>query len=105
MADDQTAPVQPAGLEEQNAALLVNLQVVSPSAGVNTMAFTGLPASTTLRQVKEKIRELLASRPVDNQQRLIHRGRLLDRDTDTLLDVFGSDLVSGSPLLFYDVEI
>ncbi|KAK3325345.1 ubiquitin family protein [Apodospora peruviana] len=72
----------------------VNLQIVSPSVGVNApLSFPGLASSATVGQLKEKIRESLPLRPADDQQRLIHRGRLLARDSDTLQDVFGEEML------------
>lgn len=74
---------------------VVNLQVVSPSVGVNRpLLFPGLAAATTIKQLKEKIRQTLPLRPSDENQRLIYRGRALLRETDSLLDVFGADAVS-----------
>ncbi|KAJ4856434.1 hypothetical protein T069G_09802 [Trichoderma breve] len=71
---------------------VVNLQVVSPSVGVNRpLLFPGLAAATTIKQLKEKIRQTLPLRPSDENQRLIYRGRALLRETDSLLDVFGAD--------------
>ncbi|EHK15187.1 uncharacterized protein TRIVIDRAFT_70098 [Trichoderma virens Gv29-8] len=71
---------------------VVNLQVVSPSVGVNRpLLFPGLVATTTIKQLKEKIRLALPLRPSDENQRLIYRGRALLRDTDNLLDVFGAE--------------
>jgi hypothetical protein len=75
-------------------ALTVNLQVVSPSVGVGTLSFPATPATTTISQLKAKIRDSLPLRPVDEHQRLIHRGRMLARDNDTLIDVFGVAAVS-----------
>ncbi|KPM43556.1 hypothetical protein AK830_g2993 [Neonectria ditissima] len=72
--------------------LTVNLQVVSPSVGVNRpLMFPGLAATTTVKQLKDKIRETLPLRPADENQRLIHRGRAITRETDTLLNIFGAD--------------
>ncbi|KAF4582967.1 Ubiquitin family protein [Ophiocordyceps camponoti-floridani] len=72
--------------------LLVNLQVVSPSVGVNRpLLFPDLPATTTIKLLKDKIRQTLPLRPTDENQRLIHRGRALVRDADSLLDVFGAE--------------
>lgn len=71
-----------------------NLQVVSPSASVSRpLVFSGISASTTIRQLKEKIRNAVATRPADDQQRLIHRGRLLARDEETLGNILGSDAI------------
>lgn len=72
--------------------LVVNLQVVSPSVGVNRpLLFPDLPATTTIKRLKDKIRQTLPLRPADENQRLIHRGRALLRESDSLLDIFGSD--------------
>ncbi|PFH56197.1 hypothetical protein XA68_16909 [Ophiocordyceps unilateralis] len=75
-----------------SAEHFVNLQVVSPSVGVNRpLLFPDLPASTTIKQLKRQIRQTLPFRPTDENQRLIHRGRALLRDSDSLLDIFGAD--------------
>ena len=75
--------------------LTLNLQVVSPSVGVNRpLRFPEIAASTTIKQLKERIRQILPLRPADDHQRLIHRGRALVRETDTMLDIFGEDAVS-----------
>lgn len=78
--------------------LLVNLQVISPSVGVNhPLLFPGLPAATTIQQLKGKIRgNLPVLSPADEDQRLIYRGRALTRDTDTLQDIFGLEAVSST---------
>ncbi|KAL1866353.1 hypothetical protein Daus18300_006817 [Diaporthe australafricana] len=70
--------------------LAVNISIISPSLAVNApLNFIGLPASTTIGQLKEKIREMLDAKPANEQQRLIHQGKLLNRESETLLDVFG----------------
>jgi hypothetical protein len=85
-------------LAQSDAPLTLNLQVVSPSVGVNgPLSFLGIPATTTVGQLKERIRDTVTARPTADQQRLIHRGRLLSRDTDTLQDVFGVETVQYSP--------
>lgn len=76
--------------------LTVNLQIVSPSVGVTRLLFTDLVSTTTIKQLKERIRQTLPLRPADDHQRLIHRGRALVRDTDTILDVLGEDAVSST---------
>ncbi|KAL2131328.1 hypothetical protein VTI74DRAFT_5252 [Chaetomium olivicolor] len=90
MAEEQPAASSSA---QEDGPLAVNLQIVSPSVGVGNLRFPGLPATTTVRQLKDRIRETLPSRPADDHQRLIHRGRLLARDTDTLQDVFGEETI------------
>ena len=90
-ADD---PAGPSGNGGQTRVESFNLQVVSPSVGVNgPLSFSQLPVETTVKQLKEKIREILPIRPSDDLQRLIHRGRLLARENETMSDVFGQETV------------
>ena len=95
MADEQLGSTPPGS--QDDAPLVVNLQIVSPSVGVGILRFPDLPATTTVQQLRENIREALPSRPADDHQRLIHRGRLMARDTDTLQDIFGEETVCFSP--------
>ena len=68
---------------------------MSPSLGVpRGLTFADLPPDTTVQRLKQTIRESLDSKPADAVQRLIHRGRLLSRDGQSLLEVFGEDAVS-----------
>ena len=80
--------------EERPEPITFTLAVVSPSVGVSSpLNFPHLPASTTVKELKAKIRDALPSRPVDESQRLIHRGRMLGRDTETMLNIFGPETV------------
>lgn len=92
MADDtpQSARENP-GADEP---LTINLKIVSPSAGVNALSFPQLPAETTVKGLKAKIRESVPGQPSDDRQRLIKNGRLLVRETETMLEIFGRDAVS-----------
>ncbi|KAF3770650.1 hypothetical protein M406DRAFT_336270 [Cryphonectria parasitica EP155] len=90
MADEtgssSAAPPSPPPQEE----LSVNISIVSPSPSVDeALRFPGLPASTTVAELKEKIRDVLESKPTNEQQRLIHQGKLLAREQDTLLQMLG----------------
>ncbi|KAI0124276.1 ubiquitin family protein [Xylariales sp. AK1849] len=88
MASNTAEVVPPSGEER----LAFKLQIISPSLAVgNRLTFDDLPANTTVRELKGKIRDALDAKPIDQTQRLIHRGRLLARDTETLLDVFGEE--------------
>jgi hypothetical protein len=89
---DQHQPGDTAAAQSSDA-LTVNLQVLSPSFN-GPLRFPGTPASTTIKQLKERIRQALPLRPADESQRLIHRGRAIVREVDTLLDIFGADTVS-----------
>jgi hypothetical protein len=90
----------PAGLdapsrdEERPEPLNFTLQIISPSIGVTgPLSFPLLPATTTVKELKAKIRDALPSKPVDESQRLIHRGRMLARETETMLEIFGQETV------------
>ncbi|KAK4179090.1 hypothetical protein QBC36DRAFT_298804 [Triangularia setosa] len=87
MADEQLAP-------QDNAPLVVNLQLIQPSG--TSLSFFKTPAATTLRQLKAKVRDALPSRPADEHIRFIYRGHLLQRDTDTLLDIFTEQVIRSS---------
>lgn len=75
----------------------VNLQIVSPSVGVNRpLLFPATPSATTIKALKGMIRGALPIRPADESQRLIYRGKALLRETDSLLDVMGAENVSSA---------
>jgi len=70
------------------------IQIVSPNVGIGPLLFSDLTLDTTVGQLKAKICDTLPTHPAGSQQRLIHRGRLLGRDNDTLRDIFPEDVVS-----------
>ncbi|KAJ1329625.1 homocysteine-responsive endoplasmic reticulum-resident ubiquitin-like domain member 1 protein [Microdochium nivale] len=75
----------------------LDLHILSPSPGVpQPLLLHGIPTTTTIRQLKDRLRNTLDAKPADNAQRLIHRGRLLACDDDTLLDVFGQDAIRSA---------
>ncbi|KAK8041256.1 Ubiquitin family protein [Apiospora phragmitis] len=87
-------------MASEDGAPTCTIQVVSPSVGVPSgrLSFSKLPASTTIQQLKQRVRDALDAKPPDAAQRLIHRGRLLARDNETLLEIFGEEtLRSGDP--------
>lgn len=70
------------------------LHILSPSVGVQgKFTLKELPEDLTVKQLKERIRNVVAAKPVDQAQRLIHRGRLLARDSETMTEVFGQEAV------------
>ncbi|RDW71287.1 hypothetical protein BP6252_07850 [Coleophoma cylindrospora] len=82
--------------EEQPEPTTFTLNVVSPSAGVSgPLVFPHLLASTTVQQLKARIRDALPTRPTDESQRLIHRGRMLGREAETMTEIFGSDTLAN----------
>jgi len=71
------------------------LVIVSPSVGVSApLSFPNLDAGTTVKELKAKIRESLPAKPSDERQRLIHRGRMLAKESETMLTIFGAETVS-----------
>lgn len=85
--------------EEHPDPSTFTLQIISPSIGVTSpLSFPLLPTTTTVKQLKAKIRDALPSKPVDESQRLIHRGRMLAKETETMLEVFGQETVNNSYL-------
>jgi hypothetical protein len=87
----------PTSDEERPEPISFTLVVVSPSVGVTgPLTFPHLPATTTVKELKAKIRDALPTKPADESQRLIHRGRMLARDLETMMDIFGRETVSRS---------
>lgn len=91
-----TLPAQPdSNTAKSTGQIIVDLVIVSPSVAVpQPLRFPGTLASTTIKELKGKIRDGVPLHPAEDSQRLIHRGRALVRDGDTLLDVLGADAVS-----------
>lgn len=99
-AGTSAASDAPSREDERPEPLTFTLQIISPSIGVTgPLSFPLLPATTTVKQLKAKIRDALLSKPADDSQRLIHRGRMLARETETMLEIFGQDTVSSHPSL------
>ena len=94
MAQPSDRTDAPTREEERPEPLSFTLQVVSPSVGVSMpLVFPQLPATTSIKELKAKIRAVLPSQPTDENQRLIHRGRMLGNENETMADVFGRDTV------------
>ncbi|RKF77517.1 putative ubiquitin family protein [Golovinomyces cichoracearum] len=73
------------------------LQIVSPSVGIpQTLEFRELSVNLKVKDLKTLIRDSLVCRPSEKSQRLIHRGRMLTRETETMLEIFGEEVLSSS---------
>ncbi|MCJ1475565.1 hypothetical protein MMC13_004228 [Lambiella insularis] len=73
------------------------LNVLSPSSEVSQkLTFPEIPLSTTIRELKEKIQNDVATKPSPERQRLIYRGRALTQDEKTLEDIFGPEAVQNA---------
>lgn len=80
--------------EDQSESPAFTLSIVSPSVEVaSPLTFPQLLATTTVEELKAKIRDVLESKPADSAQRLIHRGRMLERGSQTMSEIFGQDNV------------
>ena len=76
--------------DDDSEEVVLNLKILSPSTEVQSdITLADLPAATTIQELRERIRNEIESRPTVDRMRLIYRGRVMMRDTDTLLDVFG----------------
>ncbi|OBT62332.1 hypothetical protein VE03_09047 [Pseudogymnoascus sp. 23342-1-I1] len=71
------------------------LHIISPSLGSHgPFSFPNLPTATTVQQLKAKIRERVQTKPHNDHQRLIHRGRQLT-EVETMADIFGKETLSN----------
>ncbi|KAH6648996.1 hypothetical protein BKA67DRAFT_661927 [Truncatella angustata] len=88
-----------AGSSSGDEAQAFTLQILSPSIGVpQPLNFNNVPETITVRQLKEQLQNRIDTKPAAQAQRLIHRGRLLATDEDTMLKIFGEDEIrSGAP--------
>ena len=74
--------------------MTLNLRVLSPSSEVDGgIHLQDLPTSTTVRELRLKIQDAVASKPGPERMRLIYRGKVVANDADTLETVFGAENV------------
>lgn len=76
--------------DAQTVIVRVLSQLPDPHSSIS---FLPLPASLTIAELKQKIRDVLPTKPLPENQRLIYRGRPLTRETDTLLSTFGQEVI------------
>ena len=94
LPDSEDAPATTASTADNGPPRTFTLLVVSPSPEVtNPLRLEQLPLEMTVKQLKAKIRDSVSTRPDDAAQRLIHRGRMLRREDETMLEVFGQQTV------------
>ncbi|KAH0543252.1 hypothetical protein FGG08_002416 [Glutinoglossum americanum] len=75
----------------------ISISILSPSTELpRPLSFPCVPTTSTVGDLKRRIRDAVPSRPELKRLRLIHRGRMLSRDTDTMSDVFGPTEVGDS---------
>ena len=79
---------------QEHPRQLIDIKIVGPSEELrNGIQFSGVPKTTTIGELKDKIQNELPSRPSPTKQRLIYLGRVLQPDTETLLHFFGENIV------------
>ena len=98
--EDNTPPqadsAASSSINASNPASTMLVHVLSPSTEIpNQLSFPSLLPSTTVGQLKELIQNAVPTRPAPDRQRLIHRGRMLAKDTDTMADIFGPTAVGS----------
>lgn len=79
-----------------SGAQTILLNVLSPAVEVpKKLTFPAIPISTTVGELKLKIRDAVATKPAPERQRLIYRGKALTHESTMLKDLFGQDTVSN----------
>ena len=82
--------------EEKNflSVAKIDLRILSPSPELDGgILLSGLPVTTTIGELKNKVKENVASSPSVERQRFIFRGKVVGRDNAALVDVFGRENV------------
>ena len=88
----------PAPSEPDTEVRNLTLHILSPSPEVpDRITFTDCTPSTTIADLKAKIRGVVATRPAPERQRLICGGRLI-QDNATLADIFTQNAVGSHKL-------
>lgn len=81
-------------MSSDDSVQLMDLKVISPSPDIpQDLHFDSLPISTTVQQLKEKIRDAVPSHPPVERQRLIYQGRPRANPSETMVDIFGAQAV------------
>lgn len=70
----------------------INVSVKTPNVELST-SLQNVPLSTTIRELKQMIRENAPTQPAENRQRLIFHGRPLLRDEQALVDALGENMI------------
>ncbi|KAL8766290.1 MAG: hypothetical protein Q9209_006880 [Squamulea sp. 1 TL-2023] len=77
-------------------AQTIVLNVLSPSTEEvpKRLTFSDIPTSTTVRELKERIRNTVPAQPALLRQRLIYQGKVLASDETSLKDAFGQEAIN-----------
>jgi hypothetical protein len=73
----------------------LSLRILSPAVEVgHGLDMASVPIDTTIGSLKSQLMDLLPSNPTPDRMRLIHFGRLLANDNDTLAQLFGEAAIT-----------
>lgn len=76
-------------------ARTLSLRILSPAVELSHgLDMADVPVDTTIGSLKSRLTDLLPSNPTPDRMRLIHFGRLLANDNDTLAHVFGEAAIT-----------
>ena len=76
-------------------ARTLSLRILSPAVELSHgLDMADVPVDTTIGSLKSKLTDLLPSNPTPDRMRLIHFGRLLANDNDTLAQIFGEAAIT-----------
>lgn len=87
---------------------LLNVRLLQPSDDPShALVLVAIPESTTVRELRNRIRTASPLFPVPERQRLIFQGHLLRDENATLSNVFGQSAVGSStyPMVKNDAHI
>ncbi|KAI9849817.1 MAG: hypothetical protein M1837_000031 [Sclerophora amabilis] len=94
LKDDDTEESSAQANSSKSNGPTIFIHILSPSTDVpQKLSFPAVPATTTVGELKTKIRDAVPTRPSLERQRLIHRGKVLSRESDNMVDVFGQTAV------------
>lgn len=92
--DEGDLSAQGSSKESEAKPQSIVVHVLSPSIEVpSRLTFSDIFTSTTVGELKIKIRDVVASRPAPDRQRLIYRGKALIQEGATLKDIFSQETV------------
>ncbi|KAI9675641.1 MAG: hypothetical protein M1817_001008 [Caeruleum heppii] len=91
-SSDANVPVSP-------PPQFIQIQVLSPSEDAPIrLPHPPITPHLTVAELKGRLQDALSSRPAPDHQRLIYRGRMLSRNEETMLNIFGQPAVRLSSL-------
>lgn len=82
----------PEPVNAEDESLLIDLKILC-NAVVTPIILPGLPATTTVADLKASVQNAFESRPATERMRFIYRGRILPNDEEELGNIFGVDNV------------